>query len=37
MNKSIYAIILSFFLLVAAFSGVKIYSQFKEAHEQEEL
>lgn len=37
MNKSIYAIILSFFLLVAAFSGVKIYSHFKEAHEQEEL
>lgn len=35
MRKSIYISILSFFLAIAIFSGLKIYGHFKEAHEQE--
>ena len=37
MHKSIYAILISFFLLIAGFSTVKIYSHFKEAGEQADL
>ena len=37
MHKNIYVSIISFFLLIAIFSGVMIYSHFKEANEQEEL
>ena len=37
MHKNIYVSIISFFLLIAIFSGVMIYSHFKEADEQEEL
>ena len=37
MHKNIYVSIISFFLLIAIFSGVMIHSHFKEADEQEEL
>lgn len=37
MHKNIYVSIISFFLLIAIFSGVMIHSHFKEANEQEEL
>lgn len=37
MHKNIYVSIISFFLLIVIFSGVMIYSHFKEANEQEEL
>ena len=37
MHKNLYITIISFFLLIAMVSGVKIYSHFKEAHEQEAL
>lgn len=37
MHKSLYLSILSFFLAIILFSGLKIYGHFREAHEQEEL
>ena len=37
MKKNIYVSIICFFLLVMIFSGVMIYSHFKEAHTQEEI
>lgn len=37
MHKSIYLSIISFFLAVFVFSGLKIYGHFREAREQEEL
>lgn len=37
MSRSIYTSILSLLLVIAIFSGVKIYSHLKEANEQEEL
>lgn len=37
MHKNIYVSIISFFLLIALFSGVMIYDHFKEANTQEEL
>ena len=37
MHKNIYVSIISFFLLIAIFSGMMIYGHFKEANEQEEL
>ena len=37
MKKNIYVSIICFLLLVMIFSGVMIYSHFKEAHTQEEI
>lgn len=37
MHKSVYVTMVSFFLLIAIFSGMKIYSHFKEAEKQETL
>ena len=37
MKKNIYVSIICFFLLVMIFSGVMIYSHFKEAYTQEEI
>lgn len=37
MRKGLYVIILIFFLTLAVISGMKVYSHFKEANEQEEL
>ena len=37
MHKSLYLTLISFFLLMAAFSGMKIHSHFKEYQKQEEL
>ena len=36
MKKNIYVSIICFFLLVMIFSGVMIYSHFKEAHTQKD-
>ena len=37
MRKSIYFLVISFFLSMAVFSGVKIYTYFKDVQEQENL
>lgn len=37
MHKNLYVTMISLFLLIAAFSSMKIYSHFREAHEQEAL
>lgn len=37
MRKSIYFLVISFFLSMAVFSGVKIYDHFKDVQEQENL
>ncbi len=37
MHKNTYAAIMLFFLMIAIFSGVKVYSHLKEAQQQEEL
>ena len=37
MHKSIYVAMISFFLLIAAFSGMKIYGHLKEASKQDSL
>lgn len=37
MNRNFYITMMSLFLLIAIFSGLKIYSHFKEANKQEEL
>ena len=37
MRKSIYFLVISFFLSMAVFSGVKIYAHFKDVQEQENL
>ena len=37
MRKSLYITLISFFLLIAVFSGMKIHSHFKEAQKQDEL
>lgn len=37
MRKSIYVSLISFFLLIAVFSGMMVFNRFKEANTQEEL
>lgn len=37
MRKSIYVSLISFFLLIAVFSGMMVFNHFKEANMQEEL